>query len=223
LGGYTAIGVRLMRQSYDYLMALRDSQRHHASRKTFSGKLFRPHAQFVKTIIDEIGCKSILDYGAGKGIQYEWVMPKHGTTIEQYWGVEVTKYDPAWPPFAKEPEGKFDLVICTHTLGAIPAGSIPGVVERLHEFAAKAIYIAEKVGFPPKKKVFRDPLVMPVGWTSEKWLETVNFNGQAEVVFAIKELVGEAVYTTHWHSKAGGPWEKMIWPEGVRAMNHEWA
>jgi hypothetical protein len=128
-----------------YQVALADAARHHANSKTYSGSLMRPHAPAIKLAIDKLGCKSVLDYGAGKGTQYEWLMPDTGQTIEQYWGVPVTKYDPAWPPFATEPVGKFDLVICTHTLGAIPESDLGWVLDRIYSLAAKGVYIAEQV------------------------------------------------------------------------------
>lgn len=134
-----------------YQVALAQSIQHHQSSKTYSGSLMRPHAPAIKMVIDKLGCQSVLDYGAGKGSQYEWVMPESGQTVEQYWGVPVTKYDPAWPPYATEPVGKYDLVICTHTLGAIPTEDLGWVVDRLYALAGKALYIAERIGHVRKK------------------------------------------------------------------------
>src|SRR3990167_3018625 len=101
----------MARPSNEYLAALEDSKKIHKG-KLFTGLFLRSHAPFIKEIIDRLGCRTALDYGCGKGRHYQWVMPKHGTTLEQYWGLKVEKYDPAYLPFAKEPTGKFDIVIC---------------------------------------------------------------------------------------------------------------
>lgn len=156
-----------------YFAALEKSKAHHASSKTFSGKFLRPHAPFIKELIEQHGVRSILDYGCGKGSQYEWVshggdasIPE-GMTLESYWGIEVTKYDPAYPPFAAEPVGQFDLVLCTHTLGSIPTVDLPAIVDRIYGLARKAVYFAEKIG-KVKKQLFT-AATHPLGWSREQW------------------------------------------------------
>lgn len=171
-----------------YAKALEESKRNHAESKTFSGKLLRPHAPFIKEIIDRLGCKSVLDYGCGKGAQYTWVSHGEGAsipagmTIEQFWGVPVTKYDPAWPPFAKEPGSRFDLVICTHTLGAIPVGDRPWVVERLYSLARRAVYVAEKLGQEPTKAA----TAASCGWTRHDWAALLRRDSDVECVLATR-------------------------------------
>lgn len=138
----------------------------------------RSHAVAIKEVIDRFGCRTALDYGVGKGAQYEWRCADEGHAItkgmgiEEYWGVEVVKYDPAYPKFAEEPEGKFDLVICTHTLGAIPIADLGWVIDRLYGFAEKAIYIGERIG-ATKKKLFTDPKTHPINWKPERWVRAI--------------------------------------------------
>lgn len=182
--------------SQQYEAALEASKKHHAENKTFSGKLFRPHAPYVKGIIDRLGVGSILDYGCGKGLQYQWRCDKPtsqiplGMTIEEYWGVPVTKYDPAYPPYAEEPTGKkFDLVICTHTLSTIPISDLGWVVDRLHLLADKAIYIAEQLG--PIKKKLADRSLDPVGWTKDQWLKALRRDSPIEVTLSLRSRTSE--------------------------------
>ncbi|MDF3212152.1 hypothetical protein P3C35_30750, partial [Mesorhizobium sp. LMG15046] len=52
-------------------------------------------------------------------------------------------------PFAAEPIGKFDLVICTHVLGSIPVLDLPWVLDRLYSLSNKALSIAQNT--PPTK------------------------------------------------------------------------
>ncbi len=157
-----------------YRRALAEATAHHARTKTYSGSFLRPHKPYLTDLIKRLGIRSALDVGAGKGRQYTWVDPDDGLTLEQAWGIKVTKYDPAWAPFAAEPEGQFDLVICTHTLGSIPIEDHAWFIPRLIGFATKAVYIAEKIG-PIKKGVHGAREGFVNGWTREEWRERINF------------------------------------------------
>lgn len=164
-----------MKLSPEYYAALEDAKRHHQSSKTYSGRFLRPHAKKIRELIDLYGVRSILDYGCGKGEQYKWISQPgaatdvpHGLTLEQYWGIEVCKFDPAWPPFAAEPRETFDLVLCTHVLGSIPVQDLPAIIERLYIHSDRAVYVAEKLG-PVRKQVFANPEIMPREWVRADW------------------------------------------------------
>lgn len=176
-----------MNLSPEYFVALEEAKRHHQSSKTYSGRFLRPHAAKIRELIELYGVRSILDYGCGKGGQYTWVSEPgavtdvpHGLTLEQYWGIEVKKYDPAWPPFAAEPVGKFDLVLCTHVLGSIPVQDLPTIIRRVSEYATRAVYIAEKLG-PVGKQVFGNFGVMPRNLTRANWCDAI-LNAHAHTV-----------------------------------------
>ena len=203
-----------------YRRALEQSKKVHEG-KTFTGLFLRPHAPFVKEIIDRLGCRSALDYGCGKGQQYERVMPKHGMTIEEWWGIKVAKYDPAYPPFAKEPEGKFDLVICTHTLATIPADDLSWVIDRLHSFAAKAIYVSERLG--EARKELGDNSLRPFSWTAADWMKALQRDSDVEVTLATRTVEDDRAKITTHHRWENGEWSRVAWPQGLRALNHTWA
>lgn len=167
--------------SEDYLRALRESQEHHASSKTFSGKFLRPHGPVIKDLIKKHGVKSILDYGAGKGEQYSWVNPETGKTLEEDWGVKVARYDPAWPPYAAEPIGKFDMVICTHTLGSIPIKDLSWVIAKIYGLTKKVVFFAEKLG-PVRKTLLSRPDLHPIGWKASDWIEVLNAGRPERIV-----------------------------------------
>lgn len=171
-----------------YFKALKDAKTLQATTNKFSGKFIRPHAWYIKLLIKTFDIKSILDYGCGKGQQYEWRIPatsieqwdEHvlakgaglippGITLEEYWGIEVTKFDPAVPKYAKEPEGMFDLVICSHVLGTIPEQDLPIIVDRIYSLTGKFLYVVEAIGNP--KKDWTDEPGCPRGWYSPQWLE----------------------------------------------------
>ena len=159
-----------MKPSRLYELGVEEARAHHLTSKTYSGKLVRPHVKFIKKLIDEYDCKTMLDYGAGKGKQYEWLVDGK-TPMEEYLGVNVTKYDPAWPPYEKDPEGKFDITICTNTLGRIPFVDMDWVVDRIYALTNKVLYVAVGYGGRLKKRLHRKSQhIMPNNnWPVEKW------------------------------------------------------
>jgi hypothetical protein len=178
-----------------YYACLAAATEHHATSKTYSGKLFRPHARYVYDMMQRLGAKSILDYGCGKGSQYRWIshggdatVPA-GMTIEQFWGMLVHKYDPAWPPYADRPNGVFDLVLCTHTLGAIPVQDLDEVLEEVCAFANRGVFIAEKIGDPLKQVFAGLEYEMPHGWQRSDWERLIrrHLRGNLEIVLATRE------------------------------------
>lgn len=166
----------MKRPSAAYDLALALTKKHHASSKTFSGRFLLRYLVAIKEVIDDLGCKTMLDYGAGKGQQYMTPIAG-GRKIEDYLGVKVTKYDPAWPAFASEPVGKFDIVVCTQVLGSIPISDIEWVIDRMYGFARKAVFVGERLG--PVNKQIHDRLrgSMPHEWKREDWEKVLHRPG----------------------------------------------
>jgi hypothetical protein len=185
--------------------------------KTCTGLFVRPHAPFIKEVIDRLGCRSALDYGCGKGQQYNWIMPKHSQTLEQYWGLPVTKYDPAVEQFAREPVGRWDLVICTHTLGTIPVGDRGWVIDRLHALAVKAIYVSERLGDARKWDAVAGE------WSAEDWTQALMRDTDIEVTLATRVVMDDGSKITRHRRLRGDEWHTVKWPADVRALNHTWA
>lgn len=207
--------------SHHYRLALRDSKIAHRG-KVFTGKFMRPHAIFIKEVIDRLECKSILDFGCGKGEQYEWRIPSTGQTIEELWGVKVTKYDPAYEPFAISPRGKYDLVICTQVLGTIPSVDLPWVIDSLYDYATKAIYISERLGMPRKQIGYLH--MRPMDWTEDQWMKAIARDRPIEVTLATRETIkGEKITTFKRKPPSSTSWGGVNWPANVTAMNHKWS
>lgn len=168
-----------------YFEALNDAKEYHATTDKFSGKFLRPHARHIKAIIDKYAIASITDYGCGKGLQYTWVVPNakieqwgddadgppHGKTLEEYWGINVFKFDPAVPRFAAEPTESSDLVIVSHVLGAIPEVDLKTIIRRIFDLADKYVYIVEAIGIP-KKQWLKDESLTRIYDTMD-WIELI--------------------------------------------------
>jgi hypothetical protein len=162
------------RPSPAYSRSLAESAVQHTSSKTFSGSFLRPHKPWLMELAARLQIASVLDYGAGKGVQWAWRDPADGKTMAEAGHFEVACYDPAYPPFATEPAGKFDLVICSHTLAWIPVADHDWVLERIFGFATKAVFIAERIGERKKVHVLGEPGAHPSGrWTSLDWIEAI--------------------------------------------------
>lgn len=186
---------------------------HHRESKTYSGSLMRPHVPYLSEMISRLGIRSALDYGCGKGEQYRWRDPYHANqTVEERWGFEVRKYDPCWPPYADEPDGRFDLVICTHTLALVPLSDLDWVIGRLFGFADKAVFIAEKIG-ERKKHEARVAGERAIGWTVQQWLDRIapfaDQRPQIETVLSSRERIGDATITTR-HRRYAGNWLAQV-------------
>ena len=201
--------MKISGESKGHAAAVAEGAEHHRGSKTYSGSLMRPHVPYLSEMISRLGVHSALDYGCGKGEQYRWRDPHHANqTVEERWGFEVRKYDPCWPPYAREPEGRFDLVICTHTLALVPLADLDWAVGRLFGFAAKAVFVAEKIG-ERKKKEARVAGERAIGWTVQQWLDRLApFADQwprLETVFSSRERIGDATITTR-HRRHAGRW-----------------
>lgn len=114
--------------------------------KTWRGKDCCKWARFIRLHIEAHGCKTLLDYGCGKGHQYDTelffdIQTKTRYRLQDWWGVEVTQYDPCVAGKDVLPEGQWDCVISTQVLGAIPDADVPWVVDLMSRRARKFVYI----------------------------------------------------------------------------------
>jgi len=126
--------------------------------QTFDGRSLRPHAEDIKRLIDATGALTVLDYGSGKGTQYDpkpLEIPGKGRwdSVIDYWGVdEVTCFDPAYQPYSEIPTGKFDGVISTDVLEHCPEEDIDWIVDEIFSFASKFVF-ATIACYPANKRL----------------------------------------------------------------------
>jgi hypothetical protein len=140
--------------------------------QTFLGKSLLPQARHIKRLIQQTGARTILDYGSGKGKQYD-VRPFHDETvvwadIMEFWGVdEVTCYDPCYEPYSKLPEGGFDGVISTDVLEHCPEEDLSWIVDEIFGYADKFVF-ANVACYPAAKRLPNGEnahcTIRPAGW-----------------------------------------------------------
>lgn len=185
--------------SDSYYQALQATQHLHATTKKFNGRFLLRYAEEVEALIREFDCKTLLDYGCGKGVQWERPMPEGGFLAERL-GVKVTKYDPGWPPFAAEPQGQFDIVVCTQVLGSIPIVDLPWILERIYGFASKAVYIGERIKPLRKQHLAHMADQMPHEWPHDRWAEALrSVTSSVPVILkTFDSIIGQARQERIW-------------------------
>jgi hypothetical protein len=125
---------------------------------TFPGTSLAPQAGRIKKLIDRTGAQIILDYGSGKGRQYDPHVITDDAGVEwpdilAYWNVdEIVCYDPGYPPFSKVPTGKFDGVIATDVLEHCPEDDMSWIVEEIFAFAERFVF-ANVACYPALKRL----------------------------------------------------------------------
>jgi hypothetical protein len=145
--------------------------------ETFPGFSLPAQAGRIKRLIDATGAQNILDYGSGKGRQYDLRNVQSGDgavheSIQDYWDVDYVQcYDPCYEPFNKLPAGRFDGVICTDVLEHCPEEDVDWIVDELFGYAARFVF-ANVACYPAKKRLPSGEnahcTIKPLGWWRER-------------------------------------------------------
>lgn len=126
-----------------------------APEETYPGVSLLPHITRIKELIDGTGARTILDYGCGKGMQYEphrLRVPGGGEWdgVIDYWDIdEVCCYDPCYERYSKLPQGKFDGVISTDVLEHCVEEDIAWIVAEMFSYANRFVF-ASVACYPAK-------------------------------------------------------------------------
>jgi hypothetical protein len=125
---------------------------------TFPGSSLPAQAGRIKRLVQLTGAKTLLDYGSGKGRQYEprVVKDKDGgrwRSIAEYWGVErIVCYDPCYPPYSDLPAGRFDGVLSTDVLEHCTEQDLPWIIEEIFGYATRFVF-ANVACYPARKRL----------------------------------------------------------------------
>jgi hypothetical protein len=126
--------------------------------ETFDGRSLHGQVRRIKRLIERTGAETVLDYGSGKGQQYDPNRIKvqgegEWDGVLDYWGVEeVVCFDPAYPPYSTPPGGQFDGVVSTDMLEHCPEDDIPWIVEEMFSFARRFVF-ATVACYPARKRL----------------------------------------------------------------------
>jgi len=123
-----------------------ESARGLSAEQVYPGRSLLPQVHRIKRLIELTGADTILDYGSGKGLQYEprLVEDDRGGQwpgILDYWDVEeVVCYDPCHAPYSKLPTEVFDGVIATDVLEHCPEEDMSWIIEEIFGYARKFVF-----------------------------------------------------------------------------------
>lgn len=120
----------------------------------------------IKKYINEIGAVTILDYGCGKGLQYE-----EPYKLQDYWGVPTPYlYDPYVAGLEEKPDvwnQYFDLVLCIDVMEHILKEDEDEVLAELFTYGKHVIF---NIDINPAIKTFKDGSNLHVNLKSgEEW------------------------------------------------------
>lgn len=127
-----------------------------AAEKTFAGQSLYPHINRIRAELRDNGCKSLLDYGAGKGLAYRQtpLMLPSGESeknLQTYWGLDrIVCYDPGYEPFSVLPKERFDAVICTDVLEHCPEEDLDWILNEIFDYATRFVFLTVAC-YPAKK------------------------------------------------------------------------
>ena len=165
--------------------------------ETFPGSALLPQVKRVKRMVVATGAQNVLDYGCGKGRQYDMrnvniLGDGVWESVQDYWDVDfVHCYDPSYQPFSALPVGTFDGVICTDVLEHCPEADMGWIVDELFAYATRFVF-ANVACYPAEKRLpsgenahitlkpmawweglFRDAAARKPGIVWECWLSDV--------------------------------------------------
>jgi hypothetical protein len=187
-----------------------DPAKGQSPQETFDGRSLPPQAWRIKCLIDMHGARTLLDYGAGKGLPYRvspFILPD-GTTahdLKTYWGISsVTLYDPGYAPHSALPTGKFDAVISTDMLEHCSEEDLHWILAEMFGFASKFLF-ANVASFPAKKTLPDGTnahcTIKPVAWWQQLFIDVARHHPSVRWYSVVQtrtdEPNGEYSFTEH--------------------------
>lgn len=107
----------------------------HKDENLYEGSSLNIHKENIRQYLTE--CKSILDYGCGKAIQYH----KENIHETHFYGIMPSLYDPAVKEYSTLPQGNFDAVICTDVLEHIEEEDVAEIIKEIYSKADRFVYL----------------------------------------------------------------------------------
>lgn len=159
-------------EQYRFLHENGEIDRQVPAENTFEGSSALPQSTRIKRLVDMFGAKSLLDYGAGKGKQYEIEVEVEGNKyqgLQEYWNIEeLYRYDPAYAPFTQLPNRQYDAVICTDVIEHIPETDVEWVLDEIFSYSKKFVFI-NIACYPAKKTLPNGENAHCTTYTEQWW------------------------------------------------------
>ena len=125
---------------------------HKVSDGMFNGRSLAKWTDLIHNYITKAECKTLLDYGSGKGHLYtdkfDTILDNDGTPVldkplPEIWNTleSYRLFDPGYEEYAKLPEGKFDAVVSTDVMEHIPESDLIWVIDEIFNYANKVVFL----------------------------------------------------------------------------------
>jgi FkbM family methyltransferase len=187
--------------------------------QTFPGSSLGAHIVRIKRLVDQTGARTILDYGAGKGMQYRphrvVVDGRHvADGIAEYWDVdEVRCFDPGHAPHSALPEGKFDGVVCTDVLEHCPEEDLPWILDEIFGYAEHFVYL-NVACFPARKTLPNGEnahiTVRPPEWWRELVASRASVLWELHAAYPVNGKIAETVFGSQAAQASAGISEALL-------------
>ena len=121
-------------------------EKHDQAGGMFNGRSLLKFVDLIKAYLEDNNCKSILDYGCGKGIlygeDYHTITDEIDCPLPEYWNLdEYELFDPGYEKYGKLPIHRKDAVICTDVLEHVAEEDLSWVVDEIFSYAKKIVFI----------------------------------------------------------------------------------
>ena len=123
-------------------------EKHAQGEGMFNGRSLLKFVDLIKAYLEVNNCKSLMDYGCGKGIlygeDYKTITNEIDCPLPEYWNIEdgdIYLYDPAYEKYSRRPGQKRDAVVCTDVLEHIAKDDLSWVVDEIFGYARKMVFI----------------------------------------------------------------------------------
>jgi len=158
--------------SPEYIWCLENYKELHEGGKLFDGRSTRRFIRLLDRLLKENDCKTLLDYGAGRGVlygeDYGALTKLIDKPLDEYWGVEVDLYEPAL--YDALPDKSYDAVISVDVLEHIPENDLNWVIDEILDRSDKIAFF--NIACFPAVKTFSDGTNVHVSvFEPDVWLE----------------------------------------------------
>ena len=156
---------------------------HKSAKGMFNGRSLVKYVDIIKNYLEKNECKTLIDYGCGKGLlytdDYELVTEKKplyknlDKPLPQYWNLtKHSLFDPAHKEHSELPMGLYDAAICTDVLEHIPTDDLGWVIGEIFNFAQKMVFL--NIACMPALKHLKDGSNVHVSLHSPRdWLQFI--------------------------------------------------
>ena len=197
--------------SEEYYALIEEYKHLHKDPTIFPGRSTSKYIHYIKSIIKDNKCKSLLDYGCGKGQLYQEAHELNeditSKPIHKFWNIkELTCFDPGVEKFSKVPEGTYDMVIAVDVMEHLPTQDIEWIIDNIMGYANKAVFL--NIACYEALKTFDNGVNLHVTVKDpEWWIDILNkvwyanhkkrINVYATFEEVISRFVSSGVFKTH--------------------------